>query len=591
MDRKALLAIVLSTVLIVGFQILFIKPQEPPLIGEEALLGEAAGPPVAAGVIASPADQMESEEAVPSIPPEEEEEGARIIPVSTPLFEMEIDTRGARISRIRLLDFEGTSDRAVELIGEEARAGLGLILETGDEKADLRGAVFQSGEKKVRLTHPAEASEVALEKQLSGGVTVRRTYRFRADSYRIDLEQTIASGAGAPKVFSYRLLWEPGIAFTEEDTEQEKREMAAVVSLAGKAVRDPARKVKEDEPIERTGDVRFAALKNKYFAIALIPEKDSGADVWIRRFPGEERVWLDVKMPVSGSGRDKAVFGLYAGPLDMDTLKREGVGLEAMIDLGWNLIRPIARLTLAVMKFFYKYVPNYGVVIILVSLLTKLLFYHLTHKSMKSMRDMQRIQGKVGELREKHKGDAQRLNKETMALYKREGVNPLSGCLPMLLQMPVFIALYQVLQRTIALRKAPFVFWIDDLSSPDVLANLPFTLPFLGAHLCLLPLLMGVSMIVQQKMTTVDPRQKAMIYMMPILFTGLFYRLPSGLVLYWLANNVFSIGQQYLMNRGEAKNAVRTEASPAGDEKKNDRNSKKATGRGRKKKSPTKETK
>lgn len=595
MDRKALLAIVLSTILIIAFQILFIHPPEPPPEGTGQPPPEGAPPPASDGAIAIPqapaADAGEALPVAPGAPAEEEEAGSRIIEVATPLYEMEIDTRGASIRQVRLLRFPGKEKRPVELVAAGAPGGLGLLLETGEGEVDLRGAVFRSDEDGVRLTHPEEGGEIVLEKRLASGVAVRRTYRFRADSYRIDVEQTIEGAAGAPKVFSYRLLWEPGIAFTEENRDEEKREMAAVTSLAGKAVRDPAGKVKEEEPVERTGDVRFAALKNKYFAIALLPAKDSGALVRIRRIAGEERVSLDVKMPIASAGKEEARIGLYAGPLDMDLLKSEAVGLEGMIDLGWSVIRPISSLTLAVMKFLYKYVPNYGVVILLITLLTKLLFYHLTHKSLKSMKDMQRIQGQVSALREKLKGDAQRLNKEMMALYKREKVNPLSGCLPMLLQMPVFIALYQVLQRTIALRKAPFVSWIDDLSKPDVLADLPFSLPFLGSHLSLLPLLMGVSMIVQQKMTTIDPRQKAMIYMMPILFTGLFYRLPSGLVLYWLANNVLSIGQQYLMNRGDEKNAVRAEAATAGgEEKPNGRNRNKATGRGRKERPPTKET-
>jgi len=220
--------------------------------------------------------------------------------------------------------------------------------------------------------------------------------------------------------------------------------------------------------------------------------------------------------------------------------------------MGWSVIRPISRITLAFMLFLHRFIPNYGLVILVISLLTKLLFYRLTNKSLKSMKDMQKIQGQVSALREKYKNDAQKLQKETMALYKKEGVNPMGGCLPMLLQMPVFIALYSVLRSTIELRQAPFVWWINDLSQPDVLANLPFSIPFLGTTLSLLPLLMGVSMYVQQKMSTADPRQKAMTVMMPVLFTFFFYRLPSGLVFYWLVNNVLSIGQQWFVHRNDA---------------------------------------
>jgi YidC/Oxa1 family membrane protein insertase len=175
---------------------------------------------------------------------------------------------------------------------------------------------------------------------------------------------------------------------------------------------------------------------------------------------------------------------------------------------------------------------------------------------MKSMRDMQKLQPKMKELRETHKGDPTRLNQDMMKLYKEHGVNPVGGCFPMLLQMPVFIALFQVLSRTIELRRAPFMLWMNDLSAPDMIARLPFTVPFIGDTLSLLPILMGVAMFVQQKMQTSDPKQAAMTYMMPVVFTVLFFRFPSGLVLYWLVNNILTIGHQYLMVRSDRPKEV-----------------------------------
>jgi YidC/Oxa1 family membrane protein insertase len=206
-----------------------------------------------------------------------------------------------------------------------------------------------------------------------------------------------------------------------------------------------------------------------------------------------------------------------------------------------------------------SFIPNIGVVIIILSILTKVLFYRLTHKSFKSMKDMQRLQPKLKELQEKYKDDKNKLNQATMALYKEAGVNPLGGCLPLLFQMPVFIALFSVLRNTIELRGAPFVLWINDLSSPDVLFDHGVNLPFLGSELHLLPLLMGVAMYVQSKTGGGSPtggpaagaagQQKMMQTMMPIMFTVLFYGMPSGLVLYWLVNNIFSIVQQYIVHR------------------------------------------
>jgi YidC/Oxa1 family membrane protein insertase len=203
------------------------------------------------------------------------------------------------------------------------------------------------------------------------------------------------------------------------------------------------------------------------------------------------------------------------------------------------------------MLLVHEVIPNYGVVIILLSALTKLLFWPLTQKSFKSMREMQKLQPAMAELKEKYKDDPQKLNKAMMELYRERGVNPLGGCLPMLLQMPVFIALFNVLRTTIELRRAPFMLWINDLSSPDIIAKMPFSLPFIGNNLSLLPILMGVAMFVQQKMQSADPKQAALTYMMPIIFTVLFFTFPSGLVLYWLVNNILTIGHQYLMNRAD----------------------------------------
>jgi YidC/Oxa1 family membrane protein insertase len=196
------------------------------------------------------------------------------------------------------------------------------------------------------------------------------------------------------------------------------------------------------------------------------------------------------------------------------------------------------------------------VIIIIVSALTKLLFYRLTHKSFKAMKDMQRIQPKLKEIQEKYKGDRDRQNKEVMKLYKEAGVNPLGGCLPLLLQMPVFIALYNVLSNTIELRRAPFVGWINDLSVPDTLFRWKASLPFIGSEFHLLPILMGGAMLYQSKLggsPTGDgvpqAQTKMMTYLMPVIFTIFFYGMPSGLVLYWLVNNVLSIVQQYFVQK------------------------------------------
>jgi YidC/Oxa1 family membrane protein insertase len=245
---------------------------------------------------------------------------------------------------------------------------------------------------------------------------------------------------------------------------------------------------------------------------------------------------------------------VYLGPLDYDLLKGLGVGLEKNVTFGWQFIRPVCTAVLWAMTTTYRAIPNYGVVIILISVLAKVLFYRLTHKSFKSMKEMQDLQPRLQALKEKFGSDKRRLSEETMKLYKEAGVNPLGGCLPMLLQMPVFIALYNVLSFNIALRGAPFVGWINDLSQQDVLFKLPITLPLIGGDFSLLPLLMGVAMFAQSKLGgsptgSTSPMPPGYTTLLPIVFTVLFYKMPSGLVIYWIINTALSVVQQYYIVR------------------------------------------
>jgi YidC/Oxa1 family membrane protein insertase len=226
----------------------------------------------------------------------------------------------------------------------------------------------------------------------------------------------------------------------------------------------------------------------------------------------------------------------YFGPLEMEALKASGHQLERSIDFGFFSI--LAKPLFHVLIYFYGFLGNYGWAIILLTIIIKLLFWPLTHKSYMSMKAMQKLQPEMQKLREKYKNDRDRMNREIMELYKNHRVNPVGGCLPMLVQIPVFFALYKVLMISIELRHAPFLFWITDLSAKD-----PYYVT---------PLIMGVTMFVQQKMTpmsSVDPIQQKIFLFMPVVFTALFLNFPSGLVIYWMVNNLLTILQQYFINR------------------------------------------
>jgi YidC/Oxa1 family membrane protein insertase len=261
--------------------------------------------------------------------------------------------------------------------------------------------------------------------------------------------------------------------------------------------------------------------------------------------------YMSSPVSVNAGQTVSAGFQLYFGPRDLGILKELGLKLERAVYFGWTDI--IAKPLLYVLWFFNEYLHNYGISIILLTILIKILFWPLTHKSYKSMKEMQKLQPRMAKLREKYKDNREQMNKELMGLYKTYKVNPMGGCLPMVIQIPVFFALFRILGDSIELRHAPFFLWINDLSAPDRLFQFPFSIPFMSPPygIPMLTLLMGASMFLQQKMTPTpgDPTQAKIMMFLPIIFTFMFVNFSSGLVLYWLVNNILSIGQQYRVNK------------------------------------------
>jgi YidC/Oxa1 family membrane protein insertase len=303
--------------------------------------------------------------------------------------------------------------------------------------------------------------------------------------------------------------------------------------------------------VEGTGQVQWAAVQNKYYAIAAIPPRDNKG--WSVLHEGTSALEYAVALRWPLNAMSTAVhFTVYAGPKELRRLASfdaNGKSLEELVfyNYGWvRVLRPDVWL-LRPLQWLYGVTGNYGIAIIIITVIIKLLFYPLTWKSFKSMQAMQHLQPQMKRLQDIYKNDRQKLNEEMMRLYREEKVNPLGGCLPMVVQIPVFISLYQVLYASIELRHAGFMLWIKDLSAPDY----PMAL------------LMGASMVVQQWMTptTGDPRQAKMMLFMPIIFTFMFLNFPVGLVIYWLVNNLLTIAQQYVMLRNHpvtAKSAGET---------------------------------
>jgi YidC/Oxa1 family membrane protein insertase len=450
-------------------------------------------------------------------------------------------------------------------VPEGAAGGLRFSVLEGGEWKSLSGAAFElfvdgspaADGDEIALGEGRDSATVLFRRAGIDGELIERSYTFRRGSYEVAARVSLRREGDLARTEAYAIGWECGLQPTEPDLKGDLRKFAALGKVGEELYKADMGKFGKETRREYEGTVVWAGARTKYFFSALITEagRRGGGTLALLGDRAENRIGFGIGYPFRGDPRlVEDAFTWYAGPLDMKALSGYGLGLEKAIDMGY--LRFLSVGILRLMVWTKQFIPNYGVIIIIISVLTKLLFYRLTHKSFKSMKDMQRLQPRIKEIQEKWKGDRDRLNKEIMKAYKEAGVSPLGGCLPLLLQMPVFIALYNALGNTIELRGAPFVGWIDDLSMPDTLFRWGANVPILGNEFHLLPILMGAAMIAQSKLGgsptgggAPAAQTKMMNWMMPIVFTIFFYGMPSGLVLYWLVNQVLSVAQQYIVQR------------------------------------------
>jgi YidC/Oxa1 family membrane protein insertase len=306
---------------------------------------------------------------------------------------------------------------------------------------------------------------------------------------------------------------------------------------------------------DANGNLDFVSTRNKYFGVFIIPSSRKGDGAYLTgnkiHLPdaGSKSLFsIGVKMDIKNDAVEKSSFRILLSPIDYKILKAYDMNLEKTMrfSLDW-LVRPIAQYAIIpFFNFLHLFIPNWGLVIIIFAIVLKIVLNPLTKKQMTSMRKMSTLNPKMTELKAKYKDDPTKLNTAMMKLYKDEGINPMGGCLPLILQMPILYALFGVFRSTIELRQAEFIWWIKDLAAPDILFNLPFKIPIFGIdQISGLATLMGITMFIQQKMTVTDPKQKSMVYIMPVMMTLLFFSFPSGLNLYYFIFNLLSIGQQY----------------------------------------------
>lgn len=544
---RAFLAIIISFVILVGYQYFFVGPAQQPT-GEQSSTAVEQQSQTAETIQQVPAPAPVISAAAPSqpVPAQLPSRSVAEIQVDTDLYTVTISENGGVLTSFILKNYNETNSKdsqGEQLIKTSPEQGYPLSFSWGS--AFPRNTLYTLDSKDVIFDEQTGSAVISMRAVNEAGLEIVRSYEFSRDSYPIKHSVTVKNtggqalqGAGGIHQLNMpfgtlgkgsQWLFRGPAFYGEEGLEEFK--------------------LKEFKEGKKTvqGSFDWVAYEGTYFVAGIIPEDKSKS---VTMNAQDELVSIDIvsSLDTLAPGAEKTYnYDLFYGPKKLTLLKEIGFNLEKIINFGWFDV--IAKPMLYLLNWLYNIFGNYGISIILVTVILKALFWPITQKGLKSMKNMQKLQPKMAKIKEKYKDDATRMNQEVMNLYKTYKVNPLGGCLPMVLQIPVFFALYKVLLQSIELRHAPFMLWITDLSAPDRL-YLGFDVPYLGG-LPVLTLLMGASMFLQQKMTptTADPTQAKIMMFLPIVFTFMFLNFASGLVLYWFVNNLLSIFQQYVINR------------------------------------------
>ncbi len=464
-------------------------------------------------------------------------------------LELTFSTLGASITKAVLKDYP-SMDRTsnVQLIPEGQRTLCfeGLPIETDAGDVDISNMVYQH--ETISLDGTTEL--VFFLASDSGQRLIEKRFRLTAD-YRLEVEFNVNTGQD---VEHYNIALESGLRDTEKYIKHKKNDYKIVAQIDNSIEKITLAKLMK-ESREVNGNIDWAGVRTKYFGMAVIPDNLVRANQLFGSNRGDSP---GMSLHIDSSDHPWEIqhkYTVFIGPLIANMLEEEfGMGMENFAEIGWKWLQWLSKFFLMLLGWLYKVIPNYGIDIIVFSIIIKIVVYPLTHKTLESGQKMQKVQPKMKEIQQKYKGDPKQMNAEMQKLYKEHGVSPMSGCLPTLLQMPILFALYPALRYSVELRQANFMLWLNDLSAPD-----PYYI---------LPIAMGVFMFVQQKMMSpqqatddMDDKQKAaaqtqkmMLYVMPVMMVWIFSGLSSGLVLYWTIFNILSIVQMYIMRK--RKNAA-----------------------------------
>ena len=482
---------------------------------------------------------------------DKKDEPARTITVDNSKYTVKISEEGAGIVSFVLKKyFENIKPNAKrkELLTQQQHLNTLTLFFENQSLKDLDQAKFQAITDTDKINIKNRNYQLSFIKNTAEGIQIKKTFTFQPDSYLIDLDVTIQNDSN--KTLSDQLGLKLATIRKDSNSSRSYAFEGPSTFIDGKLKQV---KIKKDSPPDiPSGKIQWIAIEDRYFMTSLIAKEPYKSRMRIKIDQGKLlNEYIGPKIEIENGRSKNFKYAIFFGPKKQDLLKKLNYNLSQVIHFG--IFDFLAKPFLWFLNFIYSIIPNYGVSIIILTILTKILLWPLGNKSYKSMNQMKRLQPLMQEIREKYKNDKTKMNQEMMGLYRTYKINPLGGCLPMIVQIPVFFALYRMLYQAIELRHAPFIWWINDLSAPDRLFHFDFSIPMMQPPygIPVLTIIMGASMLLQQKMSPPpgDPAQAKMMMIMPIVFTVIFINFSSGLVLYWLVSNLLSIGQQYYIQK------------------------------------------
>ena len=487
----------------------------------------------------------------------------KIIILENEKVQMEFSNYGGGLKKYTIKNYETWDNKPLQLVDWKKGKELHLLFTSKEGRLiNTKDLVFESEYpewKKVELSSDTTFKLIyTLNITPDGSEKISKTYTFFRDQYEFDVEYEFKNPVKFISDNKYQVVWESSLNMTEFRSDQEVTYEEAFAYMGGELETLDASTENEEFKGDFNGTTDYVSLRTKYFGLFIIPKdrKGDGAYLYgtkelLKDKGARENYSIAVKMEIKNDALEKSSFMILLTPLDYNILKSYEIDLEKTLRFSLDfMVRPIAQyVILPVLFFMHSVIPSWGIVIMLFALIMKIVLNPLTKTQMNSMKKMSQINPKITAIREKHKDDPVKANQQIMKIYKDEKINPAGGCLPMLIQLPILYALFGVFNSTIELRHAGFL-WIKDLAAPDVILQLPFKLPIFGIdQISGLALLMGITMFIQQKMTVTDPKQKALVYIMPVMLTLLFFSFPAGLNLYYFMFNVFTILYQWWTNK------------------------------------------